>query len=349
MQISELLAKVCDPIGPPGREDEVRRVISELAAPHAHKLETDRMGNLRAWINPGKRPLVMLDAHMDEVCFVVQRITEGGWLGIASMSGFEPRVLPGASVLLQPRPGKLVRGVVGLAPPHIEKPADREKALPMEALFVDIGATSAEEAQKAGVEIGTPGVADAGSGRLLGKVYHHRNLDDRAGCAILLDVLGRLAATPPDMGVVCNFAVAEEVGLRGATTAAFDLDPDLALAVEVTIGDTPGVDPARQVSKLGKGPVITVADGRIIVPWAIVESLERAAAAAGTPCQRKLPPYGGTDAGAIHISRGGIPTGVVSVPSRNIHSPVSLLNLDDLAATADLVEQWVRGSAALAS
>lgn len=347
MRIFELLEKVCEPVAPPGREDDVRALISELAATHAHKIDTDRMGNLRAWINPDKRPLLMLDAHMDEVCFVVQRITEGGWLGIANLGGFEPRVLPGASVLLQPRPGKLVRGVVGLAPPHIEKPADREKALPMEKLFVDIGATSADDARQAGIEIGTPGVADSGSGNLLGRIYHHRNLDDRAGCAVLLDVLERLAADTPDMGVVCNFAVAEEVGLRGATAAAYDLDPDLALVVEVTMGDTPGLEPARQVSKLGKGPVITVADGRIIVPWKIVESLEKAAEVAGTPCQRKLPPYGGTDAGAIHTARGGIPTGVVSIPARNIHSPVSLLNLDDLAATADLVESWVRASGEL--
>lgn len=348
MELFDLLPALCAPLGPPGREDQVRQLIGRLAAPLAHRLETDRMGNLRAWINPDRRPLVMLDAHMDEVCFVVQRIEDGGWLRIAALSGFEPRVLPGARVIIQPRPGQELAGVVGLSPPHLETPADREKALPMERLFVDIGASSAAEVRAAGVQVGAPAVADAGGGRLLGDVFYHRNLDDRAGCAVLLELLRRFAADPPPVGVVCNFAVAEEVGLRGATTAAFDLAPDLALAVDVTMADTPGADPAKQVSWLGQGPVITVVDGRIVVSWAMVESLEEAARRAGVACQRKTPPYGGTDAGAIHLARGGVPTGVLSIPSRYIHSPVSLINLGDLAATADVAEQWVRGAADLA-
>lgn len=348
MDLFETLHALCAPLGPSGREDQVRALIGQLAGPHAHRLETDRMGNLRAWINPERRPLLMLDAHMDEVCFVVQRIEQGGWLRIAATAGFEPRVLPGARVIIQPRPGREVVGVVGLLPPHLETPADREKALPIERLFVDIGAASEQEAREAGVEVGSPAVADAGGGRLGAKGFYQRNLDDRAGCAALLELLRRLALDPPDLGVVCNFAVAEEVGLRGAATAAFDLDPDLALAVDVTMADTPGADPAKQVSRLGGGPVVTVLDGRIVVPWAMVDSLEEAAKAIGAPIQRKTPPYGGTDAGAIHLARGGVPCGVLSIPGRYIHSPVSLINLDDLAATVDVLERWARSAGQLA-
>jgi endoglucanase len=141
--------------------------------------------------------------------------------------------------------------------------------------------------------------------------------------------------------VCCNFAVAEEVGLRGATTAAYAIAPDLALVLEATVGDTPGVEAARHPSLLGKGPAVTVADGRIVVPWYLVESLEQAAARAGVAWQRKLPPYGGTDAGAIALSRGGVPTAVLSVPTRYIHTPVSLLNLADLEATLALALAWL--------
>jgi endoglucanase len=341
MKLTELLDRLVEPLGPPGREDEVRALIKELVAPFAHKLEVDRMGNLQAWINPEARPLVMLDAHMDEVGLVVQRVEDNGFLRIASLGGPDPRVLPGSRVLLQPRPGTRVPGLVGLLPPHVEKAAEAEKALPWERLYVDLGVTGTAGARAAGVETGTPGVVDAGHGPLGQGCYYSRNLDDRAGCALLCAILERLAADPLPFGVCCNFAVAEEVGLRGATTAAFCIAPDLALVLEATVGDTPGVEAARHPSLLGKGPAVTVADGRIVVPWYLVESLEQAAQRAGVAWQRKLPPYGGTDAGAIALSRGGVPTAVLSVPTRYIHTPVSLLNLADLEATLQLALAWL--------
>ncbi|MFH1034121.1 MAG: M42 family peptidase [Pseudomonadota bacterium] len=341
MNPRELLDRLVEPLGPPGREDDVRALIRELVTPHAHKVEVDRMGNLQAWINPQARPLVMLDAHMDEVGLVVQRVEESGFLRIASLGGPDPRVLPGSRVILQPRPGRRVMGVVGLLPPHVEKAAEAEKALPWERLYVDLGVSGAAGARGLGVETGTPGVVEAGHGPLGQGCYYARNLDDRAGCVLLCAILERLAAAPPAFGVCCNFAVAEEVGLRGATTAAHHIAPDLALVLEATVGDTPGVDAARHPSLLGQGPAVTVADGRIVVPWYLVESLEEAAAQAGVAWQRKLPPYGGTDAGAIALSRGGVPTAVLSVPTRYIHTPVSLLNLADLEAMLSLALAWL--------
>lgn len=348
MELLQTLEQLCRPVGPPGREDDVRQEIEGLVAPLADRVETDRMGNLRAWLDPEARPRVMLDAHMDEVAFIVQRIEEGGFLRIAALGGAEARVLPGSRVLLQPRPGALLPGVVGMTPPHVEKSSDRDKAIPWEKLYVDTGLMSAAAACEAGVEIGTPGVVDAGQGRLGEHGFQGRNLDDRAGCAALVEVFRRLAARRPGCGVAACFSVSEEVGLRGAATAAFDLAPDLALALESTVGDTPGVEAARHPTILGQGPAVTVADGRIIVPWRVVESLERAAQGVGVATQRKLPPYGGTNAGAIHLSRAGVPTGVLSVPTRYIHTPASLLDLRDLAGLADVAEAWVRGWEALA-
>lgn len=340
MDLLELLERLCPPLGPPGREDDVRAVIQDLVTPYADKVEVDRMGNLQAWLNPGARPLVMLDAHMDEVALVVQRVDDNGFLRVAPLGGLDPRLLPGTRVALQPRPGRRVDAVVAMTPPHVLEAGDKDKALGWDKLFLDTGLMSAEAVAQAGVEVGTPGVLMAQAGPMGEGAYCARNLDDRAGCAMLIAALMEMSKARPAWGLVCNFATSEEVGLRGAATASFHLDPDLALAVECTVGDTPGVDPAKQPSRLGGGPAITVADGRVVVPWRLVESLEQAATTAGAPNQRKLPPFGGTDAGAISQSRAGVPTGVISVPVRYIHSPSSILLLSDLEHTYRTLLAW---------
>ncbi len=341
MDLATLLDKLCPPLGPPGREDEVRRVLEELCRPWAGRIETDRMGNLQVYLNPEARPRVMLDAHMDEVALVVQAIDEGGMVKVAPLGGLDQRLLPGSRMVLQPRPGVHLPAVVGLTPPHVEEKGAADKAVPFHKTFVDTGLGSAEAVAEVGVEIGTPGVLVAQAGRLGPAGYVARNLDDRAGCALLVAAGRRLAEAGSPPGLVLNFAVAEEVGLRGAATAAYALAPDIALALETTVGDTPGVEAARQPSRLGGGPAITVADGRMVVPWSLVESLEAAAARVGVATQRKRPPFGGTDAGAIAQSRGGVPSAVLSVPVRYIHSPVSLLDLGDLDDTLKVLLAWL--------
>ncbi len=345
MDLVELLETCCAPLGPPGYEDEARQTVAEIIAPYVRRLETDRLGNLQAWLGPeGSEgvPRVMLDAHLDECGLIVQRVEKEGWLRVAPLGGVDQRILPGSRVVLQPRPGQRVEGVIGLAPPHVSQKGDKEKSVPWDQTFVDIGAADQDQAAALGVETGTPGVLELGMRRLAGGCFMARNLDDRAGCAVLCALARRLAEDPPPVEVVLNFAVGEELGLRGATTAAYGLKPDLALCLEATVGDTPGLSPGRQPSYLGRGPAITVADGRIVVPRRLVESLERAAARAGVECQRKLPPFGGTDAGAIHLSRAGVPACIVAVPCRYIHTPASLLNLDDLAAMLELSLAWLR-------
>ncbi|MCF8033840.1 MAG: M20/M25/M40 family metallo-hydrolase [Desulfarculaceae bacterium] len=346
MNLSELLDRLCPPLGPPGREEEIREAVRELVEPLAHRVETDRLGSLRAWWQPEVRPLVMLDAHLDEVAVIVQQVDPAGFIRVAPMGGLDKRLLPGSRVVLQPRPGQRVPALCGLLPPHVGKGRDQGKALDWEQIYLDPGLDDGEAVAEAGVQVGTMGVLELGHGLLGRGCYFARNLDNRAGCAVLVHLLERLAAEKRELpfGLVMNFSVAEEVGLRGAQAAAFDLAPDLALAVESTIGETPGVEAGRNPSRLGSGPAVTVADGRIVVPQRIVDSLEMAAKRAGVACQRKLPPYGGTDAGAIHTSRGGVPTGVVSVPTRYIHSQASLLKLSDLEAMSELVWAWLDGA-----
>ncbi len=343
MSLLELLEALCPPLGPSGREDDIRAVVRSLVEPLAHRVEVDRLGNLRAWWGENQRPLVMLDAHMDEVAVIVQHIDEQGFIRVAPLGGLDRRLLPGSKVILQPSPGQRVIALCGLLPPHVSQGKDEDKSIPWESLFLDAGFPSAAAAAEAGLEIGACGVLDLGCGPLGSGCYHARNLDNRAGCAVLVWLLQRLAEDKRELpfGLVLNFSVAEEVGLRGAATAAFDLAPDLALAVEATVGETPGVDAPRTPTRLGAGPAITVADGRIVVPRAMVDSLEAAAREAGLAHQRKRPAFGGTNAGAIHMSRGGVLTGVVSVPTRYIHSPASLLMLSDLQGLAELVWAWL--------
>jgi endoglucanase len=168
-------------------------------------------------------------------------------------------------------------------------------------------------------------------------------LDNRAGCAVAVRVLERLAKVRPELTVAATFTVCEEVGARGARTTAFRLDPEVALVLEGTIGaDVPGVEPRKQPVAMGRGPAISIADSTIVVRPRVVAFLERLADEAGLPWQHKMPPYSGTNAGAIHVARGGVLAAVVSVPCRYIHSPVSTMRLGDFEQTVALAEAFVR-------
>ncbi|MFQ6118174.1 MAG: M42 family metallopeptidase, partial [Candidatus Bipolaricaulia bacterium] len=237
-----------------------------------------------------------------------------------------------------------IQGVIGTAPPHILKKEERKRPIKVEELFIDIGAGSRGEVEERGVRIGDPAVIHYPFTRLNENFACGKALDDRAGCAVLIRALEELRDEELELTLVLNFAVGEEVGLRGARTAAYQIEPDLAIAVEGTIGaDMPGVPRHKQPVVLGRGPALTVADRSIIVDRGLLEALERAAEENEIPYQYKLPTYGGTDAGAIHLARGGVRAAVVSVPCRYIHSPLGVLRLDDFEATVQLIVGFVRG------
>ena len=339
MRLLEILQNLCPIPAPPGQEADLRETIRVALAAHAQFMEQDRAGNLQAWINVGRKPCLMLDAHMDEVGVMIQSVEDNGCLRMVPMGGLEAKLLPGSKILLQSRQGQGITGLVGLAPPHVAK--NQEQVTSWEDTWLDIGASSREEASATGVETGTCGVLDAGQGMLGHDGFYARNLDNRVGCALLIWLMEQMADQEINYSICFNFSVAEEVGLRGATSAAFHIAPDMALVVEATVGDTPGLAAGRNPSYMGKGSAITVMDGRQIVPWEMVKSLEAAATAAQVNSQRKRPPSGGTDGGAIAISREGVPTAVLSVPVRYIHSPVSWLKISDLDATAQLLKRWV--------
>ncbi|MCK5584570.1 M42 family metallopeptidase, partial [Candidatus Bipolaricaulota bacterium] len=337
MQTIDLLRKLSNAFGVSGFEDEVREMIQSLVAPHVDEVKIDALGNIlaiRKSANPDAKTL-MLDAHTDEIGFIVKWIEKDGFRRFAPLGGWDPRIIPGHRVVIQTRSGKMQTGVIGTAPPHILSAEERKSPIPIEKMFIDIGASSVEEAKEMGVHLGDPltihyPFQEIKDGYVTGKAF-----DDRAGCAVLIETAERTAGQDLGVNIVFAFVFGEEVGLRGARTAAFQIEPDLAIAVEGTIGaDMPGVPENSQPVRLGQGPALSIADRSIIVTRKVLHAMEAIADSAGIPYQYKLPTYGGTDAGAIHLTRGGVLAGIVSVPCRYIHSPISTLRLADFELTS---------------
>jgi endoglucanase len=341
VNLEQKLQKLSDAFGVAGFEDEVREVLHGMVSPYVESCETDTLGNLTC--SRGSGDAVMLDAHMDEVGFMVKWIEKDGFLRLTALGGWDDRILMAHRLTILTRSGEKVHGVIGSTPPHIQSDGDRDKVVPLDDLFVDIGARSRDEAEAFGVHIGDPATIHYPFLRLQEGYVTGKAFDDRAGCLVAAEALRILAKEKLPYKLVVNFAVHEEGGLRGAKAAAYRVAPKLALALEGTIGaDMPGVPEAKQPVRLGHGPAITLADRSITVKPKLARFLEKIADENGISYQYKLPAYGSTDAGAIHLERGGILTGVVSVPCRYIHSPVSTLYLSDLEATLDLVVAFLR-------
>ncbi len=342
MDTIKLLKTLSDAFGVSGFEDPVRETIHEIIEPYADEIRTDKLGNLMATKRGTSDFKLMLDAHMDEVGFMINHIDQNGFLGFTNLGGWDVRILPAHSVSIMNEGGKILKGIIGSIPPHIQKDEEKDKVMKMEDLFVDIGATSKQEAQDMGIKIGSFATIHYPFKQLNETYVVGKAFDDRAGCAVLIKTLENLQSADFDPTLVLNFAVCEETGLRGAKTAAFQIEPDLAIALEGTIGaDVPGVSEKRQPVKMGKGPAFTVADKSIVVKQKVVKMLEKVATKNDIPFQYKRPAYGGTDAGSIHLSRGGVLAGIVSVPCRYIHSPLSTMRLDDFEHTVNLITELI--------
>ena len=327
----ELLERLCEARGVSGREDEVRELILKEIGPFADKTEVTPLGNVIAYKSGEKRAKtrLMLSAHMDEVGLAVTHVTDEGLLKFSSVGGIDPRVLPGRQVLI----GKnKIPGVVGVKPIHVLKRDEAEKRVPMEELYLDIGALTKEEAEAAvipGDEATFVSRFCAGNGTLSAKA-----LDDRAGCALLIGLMKKKLK----YGAVFAFTVQEEVGSAGAKTAAFAVEPDAAVVVEATTAaDVPGTDKNSQVCRLGCGPAISFMDKRTIYDAEYYGLAFRAAKQAGVNCQPKQAVAGANDAAAIHVSRGGVRTVAVSLPCRYLHAPVGVISQEDYGAAEELL------------
>ncbi len=330
-----LLETLSNAAGVSGAEGPVRDLLLEAIRGQVDDTRVDALGNLIATKRanrPGSPvPRVMVAAHMDEVGVMIVHIESTGFLRFRPVGGIDPRVLLSKQVLIGE---KAVPGVIGQKAVHLLKPADRGHVVTMEQMFIDIGAKDRAEAESL-VKVGDCGVF-ATRFAVLGGTAKGKALDDRAGCAILAEVL---AGGPYPCDLVGVFTVQEEVGLRGAQVAAYSVEPDFALVLEGTVcDDSPKTVDVSPTTRLGAGPAISIADRSAIADRRLVDLVVSTAKSIGSPFQFKQPMVGGTDAGRIHLSRGGVPTVVLAVPCRYLHSPVSLLSLSDFEQTLNLAK-----------
>jgi len=340
-ELKDILERLSNAHGLSGYEGSVRQIIEDEIKPYVDEVKTDKMGNLIA-TKFGNKPVVMLAAHMDEIGLMVKYVDDKGFVHFTKSGGWFDQALLNQRMILHTAKGKIY-GVIGSKAPHAMKEEDKKKPILAEDMFLDVGATSKEDAEKMGVKAGTPVTSDMefkslGNDRVTGKAF-----DNRAGCAMLILALRELKSVKATVHAV--FTVQEEVGAKGAKTSAFGLNPDVAVATDVTYtGDYPGMEKKQSAIEIEKGPSITVSDaeGRgIIVPESVLKWLKEVAESNKIPYQLEVGVGGTTDASAIHLSREGIPSGVISLPLRYIHTPVSVLSMSDLENCTKLIVRAV--------
>ena len=335
MSLQENLEKLSNACGVTGREEEVRNLLIKLIKPYVDEITVDRLENVIA-IKKGKKskPKIMLAAHMDEVGLMVKTVTKEGFLQFAKMGGIDDRILIAQKVLVHTIKGPL-QGIIGSKPPHIQKEEERKKIVTYDKLFIDIGAANQKDAAKMGVKVGDPVSFDVKYAKIGKDVVTGKAFDDRAGCAVMIETLKQLESI--ECTVYAVGTVQEEVGLRGAATATFGVDPDVGIALDVTIaGDVPGVSEFDTSLKMGKGPALTVADSGLITHPKVLRLLLETAEQNKIYYQLETGLPGATDAARMSLTRQGVPSGTVSIATRYIHSPVGMLSLKDVQNSAKL-------------
>lgn len=345
-ELYRLLKRLCNIVSPSGFEEEIRDIVIKELEPYADKLWVDAMGNVIALKKGSGEGKLMVAAHMDEIGLMIKHITKNGFLKFTPIGGWSERILPGQRVLIKTLKGRIIRGVIGSKPPHIMKPEEAKQVIPMKDLFIDIGVSSREEAERLGVTPGAIAVIERDVVKLGNPdVVTGRAFDDKVGVVTMIEYFKNLSNHVVDVYVVAT--VQEEVGLKGARTAAFSISPDLGIALDVTIAsDTPGVPEDEHVTKLGKGPAIKIMDGRsgsgVITHPAIRDLLIKTAEEEKIPYQLEVLPGGTTDASAIQLTREGVPVGTISIPARYIHSPIEVVNLNDVVNSVRLLLGFTR-------
>lgn len=332
-----ILEELSEAFGVSGHEEAVRQIIFEAIRDDVDEYQVDSIGNLITLRRgTGETPFrVMVTAHMDEIGLMITHIEDNGQLRFAKVGGIDDRILLAKAVYVG---DNKVPGIIGVKPIHLQEDKEQEQVIKYDKLTIDIGATSKAEAEQL-VKIGDY-VAFATSFADLGTVVKGKAFDDRAGCAVLIEII---KGGPYPFDLYGVFTVQEEVGLRGAHVAAYAIEPDVAFVLEGTIcDDMPKKKDVSPTTELGKGPAITVMDRSFIADRRLVQHLMDTATELGIPYQFKQPLKGGTDAGAIHKTKTGVPSVVVSVPSRYIHSPVCLLSKSDFENVVRLMQEALR-------
>lgn len=334
----ELLRELTEAPGIPGYEGEVREIIRRHLR-DITAIEQDRLGSI-VCRKDGKAnmPRIMLTGHMDEIGFIVKLITDEGFIKFSPLGGWWGHVMLAQRVVIKTRKGN-VNGLIGSKPPHILTEEERKKLQEAKDMYIDVGATSMDEVKELDIRPGDPIIPICPFTILgAGKTYLAKAFDDRVGCALFIDVIKKLVGEQHPNTVYGVGTVQEEVGLRGARTSSWVVEPDVGITMEVGVaGDVPGVKKEEAQGKLGKGPVIVIRDGSMVPNLRLRDLFVETAENLQIPYQFDLLEHGGTDSGAIHLHRRGVPNLVIGVPTRHIHSHAGILHRDDYDRAVQLV------------
>ncbi|MDI3256433.1 MAG: M42 family metallopeptidase [Kyrpidia sp.] len=340
----ELLKELTEAPGAPGAEGPVRELMRKYLNTLVDEVMQDGLGSIVGKkVGDPSGPKVMVMGHMDEVAFLITQITPDGFLRFETLGGWWEQVMLAQRVRIVTRKGELI-GVVGSKPPHILPKEERDRVVRKKDMFIDIGAGSREEALEFGVRPGDPAVPvcpfTVMSG---GKFVMGKAIDNRSGCAAVVDMLRRLKEADHPNVVFAGATVQEEVGLRGAQTVAQWIQPDVFLAVDVGIaGDTPGIGNHEALGKCGKGPLILLYDATLVPNGKLRDLVIDTAEELGIPYQFDAMAGGGTDAGRAHLAGKGVPSIVIGFPTRYIHSHAALLHREDYDQAVRLLTEVVR-------
>ncbi|MCM3711811.1 M42 family metallopeptidase [Sporosarcina luteola] len=340
-----MLKDLTDAKGIPGNEREPREVMKKYIEPYADEIEYDGLGSLIAKKSgDANGPKVMVAGHLDEVGFMVTKIDDKGFISFQPVGGWWSQVMLAQRVTIVTRKGGTLTGIIGSKPPHILSAEARKKPVDIKDMFIDIGAESKKEAMEWGVLPGDMIVpyfeftVMNNDKYLLAKAW-----DNRIGCAIAIDVLKALKGENHPNIVFGVGAVQEEIGLRGAKTAAAKVNPDIGFAVDVGVaGDTPGVTSKESTSKMGDGPQILLYDASMVSHKGLRDLVVDTAEEHGIPYQFEAIPGGGTDAGSIHVSGNGVPSLAICVATRYIHSHAAMLHRNDYENAVKLIVEVIK-------
>ncbi|MCA1200895.1 M42 family metallopeptidase [Priestia flexa] len=340
----QMLKDLTDAKGIPGNEREPREVMKKYIESYADSISTDGLGSLIAKkVGDEKGPKIMVAGHLDEVGFMVTQIDDKGFIRFQTVGGWWSQVMLAQRVTIVTRKGDIT-GVIGSKPPHILPAEVRKKTVEIKDMFIDIGASSREEAMEWGVKPGDQIVpyfeftVMNNEKMLLAKAW-----DNRIGCAIAIDVLKNLKGQEHPNVVYGVGTVQEEVGLRGAKTSANLIQPDIAFGVDVGIaGDTPGVSEKEAASKMGDGPQIILYDASMVSHKGLRDFVTDVADEMNIPYQFDALSGGGTDSGAIHISANGVPALSITIATRYIHSHAAMLHRDDYENAVKLITEVIK-------
>ena len=342
-QIEKLLQEITEAGGVSGYEGDVRAIMRRHLDGVAI-IEQDKMGSfIGKHVGGSERPRVMLAGHMDEIGFMITFITKEGFAKFVPLGGWWDQVLLGHRVIVKTSAGDVV-GVLGAKPPHLLDADERKKIVEKKDMYIDVGASSEDEVREIGVRPGDPVIPVSEFTVMANpKMYLSKAFDNRVGCALAIQTLQEVASDGHPNTVYVVGTVQEEVGLRGAKTSAHLISPDVALILEVDIaGDVPGIEPEQSAVKMAGGPTLLMYDARMIPNLKLRDLVIATAKELDIPLQFSAMTGGATDGGMIHIHNEGVPTVVIGVPTRHIHSHNAILHRDDYDRALKLIVALVK-------